>query len=102
MRKKKIIKRRPIKPDKKFSSTVVNQLINYVMRKGEKRLAARIVYQAADEVEKNTSAPFLTILEGAIANVKPSLETRSRKRGGSTQRVPMKVEERRALTLALR
>ncbi|CAG8604625.1 11902_t:CDS:10 [Ambispora leptoticha] len=89
-------------PDENFSSVIVSQLINYVMRKGEKRIATNIVYRAATEVEKSTSMPFLTVLEGAITNVKPSLETRSRKRGGSTQRIPVKVEEKRALTLALR
>lgn len=91
-----------LKPDENFSSVIVSQLINYVMRRGEKRIAANIVYQAASEVEKSTSTPFLTVLERAIVNVKPALETRSRKWGGSTQRVPVKVEEKRAVTLALR
>jgi len=102
MRKKKKIKRHLIKPDEKFSSVIVSQLVNYVMRKGEKRTAKNIVYQAASEVEKNVSTPFLAVLEGAITNVRPSLETKSRKRGASTQREPVKVEEKRALTLALR
>jgi small subunit ribosomal protein S7 len=102
MRKKKKIKKHLIKPDEKFSSVIVSRLINYVMRKGEKRTAKNIVYQAASEVEKIVSMPFLTVLEGAIVNVKPSLETKSRKRGASTQREPVKVQEKRALILALR
>jgi small subunit ribosomal protein S7 len=102
MRKKKKIKKHLIKPDEKFSSVIVSQLINYVMRKGEKRTAKNIVYQAASGVEKIASMPFLTVLEEAITNVKPSLETRRRNWGASTQRVPVKVEEKRALTLALR
>jgi small subunit ribosomal protein S7 len=102
MRKKKIIKRNLVKPDENFSSVIVSQLINYVMRRGEKRKAKNIVYWAASEIEKSTSMPFLTVLEGAITNVRPSLETKSRKRGASNQRIPVKVEEKRALILALR
>src|SRR4051812_36321197 len=52
MRKKKVIKNHSVKPDKKFSSVTVSKLANKVMRKGEKRIAARIVYQAAEVVEK--------------------------------------------------
>src|SRR3954464_4459740 len=103
MRKKKVIKRHPVKPDRKFSSVVVNQLAKKVMIGGEYSKAIRIVYKAADKViEKNNSLPFLTIFEEAVKNVKPSLETKSRRMGGSKQRIPIKVEERRALTLALR
>ena len=102
MRKKKVITRRLIKPDKKFNSTVVAQLINKVMRRGEKRIAMWIVYQAALIVEEKTHSPFLTVLEESLTNVKPSLETKSRKFGGSNRRIPVKVEERRALTLASR
>ena len=149
MRKKKVIKRHSIKPDKKFNSTIVAQLINKVMRRGEKRIAMRIVYQAAEIIEKwfkerlttkkvteskkieeknaslkeikknelvnqsaeidstsellkTSSSPFLAVLEGALANVKPSLETKRRKFGASNRRVPAKVEEKRALILASR
>jgi small subunit ribosomal protein S7 len=102
MRKKKVIKRHPVKPDKKFASNIVSQLVNKIMKGGEKRKATKIVYQAAQIIEENTSSPFLTILSGALENVKPSLETRSRRMGGSKQRIPVKVEEKRAVTLALR
>ncbi|CAI2161879.1 5539_t:CDS:2 [Funneliformis geosporum] len=51
------------------------------MRRGEKRIAMRIVYQAAQIVEKNTASPFLSVLEKSVMNVKPSLETKSRKFG---------------------
>jgi small subunit ribosomal protein S7 len=102
MRKKKVIKRHQISPDRRFFSTIVSQLINKVMKNGEKRKAVNIVYKAADLVEKATSAPFLSIFEEALKNVKPELETKSRKFGGSNQRIPVKVGEKRSLTLALR
>ncbi len=102
MRKKKVIKRHPVKPDKKFTSSVVSQLINKVMRCGEKRKATRIVYQSAEIIEKNTSSPFLTILEGALTNVKPAIEMRSRKIGGGKYRVPKEIDEIRSMKIALR
>jgi len=100
MRKKKIIKIR-IKSAREEERIIV-QLTNQIMRNGEKRKASKIIHQAAQIIEKNTSSPFLTILNGALENVKPSLETRSRRIGGSNQRIPVKVEEKRAATLGLR
>ena|SRR5436305_8746039 len=102
MRKKRKIESHLVQPDKKFASTTVARLINKVMKNGEKRKAAKIVYRAAQIVEKITSSPFLTIFEGALENIKPSLETKSRRSGASNRRFPVKVEEKRALTLALR
>ena len=102
MRKKTVIKKHPVKPDKKFASPVVSQLINKVMRCGKKRKATNIVYQSAEIIEKNTSTPFLTILEGALVNVKPAIEMKSRKIGGSKYRVPKEIDEVRSTKIALR
>lgn len=102
MRKKKVIKGHLIKPDKKFASRLVSQLINKVMKNGEKRKAAGIVYQAAQVIEKDTALPFLTILEGALVNVKPVIEMKSRKIGGSKHRVPKEIDEVRSVKIALR
>ncbi|CAG8555041.1 2669_t:CDS:2, partial [Ambispora gerdemannii] len=77
--KEQVIKGHPVKPDKKFASPLVSQLINKVMKNGEKRKATQIVYQAAQLIEKNTSSPFLTVLEGALVNIKPVIEMKSRK-----------------------
>src|SRR4051794_37711543 len=102
MRKKKVIKSHPVKPDKKFTSPLVSQLINKVMRRGEKRKATRIVYQSAEIIEKNTSSPFLTILEEALVNIKPAIEMKSRKIGGSKYRVPKEIDDIRSTKIALR
>lgn len=102
MRKKRIIEDHPVQPDLKFDSALVTELRNKVMRKGKAGTAIRIVYQAAEEVENLINLPFVTVLEGAVVNVKPSLETRSRKWGATNQRIPVKVEEKRGTTLALR
>ena len=67
MRKKKVIKSHVIKPDPKFTSVIVSRLTNKVMKNGEKRKAMSIVYEAAQVIEKKSSLPFLTVLEGALA-----------------------------------
>ncbi|CAJ0914587.1 1307_t:CDS:2 [Entrophospora sp. SA101] len=63
------------------------------MKDGEKRKATQIVYQAAEIIEKKTATSFLTILEGAVSQVKPALETRSRRIGGGVYRMPVKLAE---------
>ena len=102
MRKKKVIKGHAVKPDPKFASVVVSSLTNKVMRDGEKRKAMNIVYQAAKEIEKKTSLPFLTVLEGALGNIKPAIEMKSRKVGATKQRVPKEIDEVRSTKIALR
>ncbi|CAH1756652.1 11268_t:CDS:2 [Entrophospora sp. SA101] len=64
-----------------------------LMKDGEKRKATQIVYQAAEIIEKKTATSFLTILEGAVSQVKPALETRSRRIGGGVYRMPVKLAE---------
>jgi small subunit ribosomal protein S7 len=102
MRKKKVIKGHPVKPDSKFASVVVSKLTNKVMKDGEKRKARNIVYQAAQIIEKKTSLPFLTVLEGALTNVKPAIEMKSRRIGASKQRVPKEIDNTRSEKIALR
>ncbi|CAG8509662.1 202_t:CDS:1 [Paraglomus occultum] len=72
------------------------------MKDGEKRKAMNIVYQAAQTIEKKTSLPFLTVLEGAVANVRPAIEMKSRRVGASKQRVPKEIDEVRSMKIALR
>jgi len=102
MRKKKVIKSRIIKPDPKFSSVIVGSLTNKIMKDGKKRKAREIVYKAAEIVEKKNSLPFLTVLEGALTNIKPALEMKSRRVGASKQRIPKEIDEKRSLKIALR
>ena len=102
MRKKKVIKSHIIKPDPKFSSVIVGSLTNKIMKDGKKRKAREIVYKAAAIVEKKISLPFLTALEGALANVKPAIEMKSRRIGASKQRIPKEIDEDRSLKIALR
>jgi small subunit ribosomal protein S7 len=102
MRKKKVIKAHAIKPDPKFASVIVSSLINKVMKDGKKIKAQEIVYKAAEMVEKKSSLPFLTVFEGALANIKPAIEMKSRRIGASKQRIPKEIDDNRSSKIALR
>jgi small subunit ribosomal protein S7 len=93
---------RKLDPDPIYQSVLVTQIINKVLLKGKKGAARRIVYSAMDIVEQRTGSDPLPTLKRAIDNVRPTLEVRSRRVGGSTYQVPVEVRPRRAQTLAVR
>lgn len=101
-KKAKKIKRRELPPDPKYGSALVTKLINYVMRKGKKSLARRIVYEAFEIVKERLKKDPLEVFEEAIKNVGPLLEVRPKRIGGATYQVPMEVKEHRRIALALR
>jgi small subunit ribosomal protein S7 len=81
---------------------LVSQVINTVLLKGKKNVARQIVYGALETVERRTSSDPIQILKRAVDNVKPSVEVRSRRVGGSSYQVPVEVRPRRSNTLAVR
>ena len=81
---------------------LVSQLINQVLLDGKKDLASNIVYSALELVEKQTGSDPLNILKDAFENVRPQIETKSRRVGGTNYQVPMEVPQRRSTTLAIR
>jgi small subunit ribosomal protein S7 len=85
-----------------YNSPVVSQLVNKILLDGKKDLAQRIVYGALATVESKTSADPVIALKKALDNIRPSLEVKSRRVGGSTYQVPVEVKPHRANTLALR
>jgi len=93
---------RTIEPDPVYKSVLVAQVINKVLLKGKKGAARRIVYGAMDIVEKREGGDPLQTLKRGIDNIRPTLEVRSRRVGGSIYQVPVEVRPRRAQTLAVR
>jgi small subunit ribosomal protein S7 len=93
---------RKLYPDPIYQSVLVTQITNKILLQGKKGAARRIVYTAMDIVEQRTGSEPLPILKRAIDNVRPTLEVRSRRVGGSTYQVPVEVRPRRAQTLAVR
>lgn len=95
--------KRPVIPDTKFNSVLVSRLINTVMERGKKSTAQRIVYGALDQIAaKNQTVNPLEVLQKAVDNAKPRIETKARRVGGATYQVPMEVPPDRQLSLALR
>ena len=93
---------RPLAPDSRYRSRLVQQLINKVMLHGKKSTAERIVYDALAVVGERTGRDPTEVLDEAIEALTPSLEVRSRRVGGATYQVPVEVPQRRARTLAVR
>jgi small subunit ribosomal protein S7 len=94
--------KRRIDPDPVFRSVLVSQVINKVLLKGKKNTARTIVYDALELVERRANQDPVTMLKRAVDNVRPQVEVRSRRVGGSSYQVPMEVSPRRQTTLAIR
>jgi len=101
MRRGPSLKRKP-EPDPIYNSLLVSQLINQVLLDGKKDLASNIVYSAMQLVENQTGSDPLNTLKDAFENVRPQIETKSRRVGGTNYQVPMEVPQRRSTTLAIR
>ena len=94
--------KREVLPDPMYNSTVVTKLVNQVMLDGKKGVAFGIVYGAFDIIKEKMGADPMTIFTQALENVKPVLETKSRRVGGATYQVPMEIRPDRRQTLAIR
>ena len=93
--------RRDLVPDPIYKSVLVTQVTNKILERGKRTIAERIVYTALEQVEQKSGDPIAT-LKRALENVRPELEVRSRRVGGTTYQVPVEVRPRRATTLAVR
>ncbi|NDD75347.1 MAG: 30S ribosomal protein S7 [Gammaproteobacteria bacterium] len=94
---------RHILPDPKFNNDMLAKFMNVVMKSGKKSLAERVVYEAIEQSRQGSdSVDPLETLNKAVENVKPRLETKSRRVGGATYQVPMEVAPARAVALAFR
>ena len=94
--------KREIIPDARYQSVTIARLINKIMTQGKKRTAERIVYEALQSLEKQTSKDPVTALEQAVRNATPLLEVKPRRVGGATYQVPIEVRPERAFSLAVR
>ncbi len=94
--------RRELVADPIYKSVLVTQVINKILERGKRTVAERIVYGALTTVQDKTGADPVSALKRALENVRPELEVRSRRVGGTTYQVPVEVRPRRATTLAIR
>jgi small subunit ribosomal protein S7 len=93
---------RTVTPDRKYNSVLVQRLINKIMLDGKKQVAEGIVYDAMEDAAKKLQSDNpLEVLDRAIGNIKPSLETRSRRVGGANYQIPFEVRGQRQMHLTM-
>ncbi len=102
MARKREIPVRPVMPDAKYNSKLVTMFVNKIMRAGKKSTAEAVLYQAFKEIENKLGKPPMEVFESALNNVKPKIEVKSRRVGGSTYQVPTEIREPRRIALAIR
>ena len=102
MPRRRVVAKREILPDPLYNSQLVTKFINSVMGAGRKSLAEGILYGALNRVAEKTQDDPMKVFKKAIENVKPALEVKSRRVGGSTYQVPVEVRPNRRTSLAIR
>lgn len=102
MPRRREVPKRNILPDPKFHDKTVAKLINVLMLAGKKSIAESILYGALDVVAQKTNDEAVKVLKKSLDNIKPALEVKSRRVGGSTYQVPIEVRPDRRVSLAMR
>jgi small subunit ribosomal protein S7 len=102
MPRRREIAKREIPPDALYSSALVTKFINTIMQAGKRSTAERILYKSFDIIKERTGDDPLKVFKKAVDNVKPSLEVKSRRVGGSNYQVPIEVNPNRRLSLSIR
>ena len=103
MSRRRAAEPRRILPDPKYNDQLIAKFINTLMWRGKKSVARHILYTAMDMIaEREQSVPPLEVVKSAVEHVKPSVEVKSRRVGGSTYQVPVEVRPERRQSLAMR
>ena len=102
MPRRREIEKRDILPDPKFNNKLVAKFVNSLLKRGKKSVAESILYGAFDIIEKKLKEQPVELFEKAVNNVKPVIEVKSRRVGGSTYQVPTEVVPSRRTALAIR
>ena len=102
MPRRREIAKREVLPDPLYNSQLVTKFVNVVMRDGKKSVAERILYDALEVIRERTQDDPMKVFKKAVENVKPSVEVKSRRVGGSNYQVPVEVRPSRKLALSMR
>jgi small subunit ribosomal protein S7 len=102
MPRRREVPKREILPDPKYNNALVTKFINNLLKKGKKNVANSILYGAFDIIEQKTKESSIDVFERAVRNIKPVVEVKSRRVGGSTYQVPTEVSSTRRVALAIR
>ena len=102
MPRKQVVLKRETMPDPRYKNQLVARFTNCLMKKGKKSLAEKVLYGAFDVIEQKTKEDPLGVFQRAVNNVKPVVEVKSRRVGGSTYQVPTEVRPSRSQALSIR
>lgn len=102
MPRRREIPERVIVPDPKYNSKLVAKFVKSIMRDGKKSTAEKILYTALNVIEEKTNSAPLKVFEDAVERVRPMIEVKSRRVGGSTYQVPTEIRPSRRTALAIR
>jgi small subunit ribosomal protein S7 len=102
MPRRRVVAKRVVLPDPKYNDRVVAKLINILMLDGKKSTAERALYGALELVAKRSNEEPLKVFKKSLENIRPMLEVKSRRVGGSTYQVPIEVRADRRTSLAMR
>ncbi len=102
MPRRRVAPKRAIQPDPKYGNVDISRIVVRMMLRGKKSVGYRIVYNALDIIKEKTGKDPVEVFKKALENVKPVVEVKSRRVGGSTYQVPVEVRESRREALAMR
>jgi len=102
MPRRGLVPKRKILPDPVYQSPLVTKFINCMMQDGKRSITEHIFYTAMTSIKERTNEDPLKVFRTAVDNVKPALEVKSRRVGGSNYQVPVEVRPQRRMALALR
>ena len=102
MPRRREVPKREILPDPLYNSQLITKFVNVVMLDGKKSVAEKLLYDALDIIRERTEEDPVKLFKKAVDNVKPAIEVKSRRVGGSTYQVPIEVRPSRRLALSMR
>jgi small subunit ribosomal protein S7 len=102
MPRKRVVVKREILPDPLYKSLLLAKFMNAIMRKGKRSTAEAIVYRSFDIIREKIKEDPLVVFQKAMSNVKPIVEVKSRRVGGSTYQIPTEVRQERSQALSIR
>ncbi|MEL0630316.1 30S ribosomal protein S7 [Psychromonas aquatilis] len=102
MPRRRVVATRKVLPDPKFGSEILTKFVNVVMVDGKKSIAEKIVYGALESAAAKSGKDPMELFEVSLENIRPSVEVKSRRVGGSTYQVPVEVRPSRRNALAMR
>lgn len=102
MPRKRVVTKREVIPDPNYKDALVAKFINNLMKKGKKSISRSILYSSFDLISEKSKKDPLSVFKKAVENVKPAVEVKSRRVGGSTYQVPTEVRPSRRQALSIR